>query len=257
MAISGRQNYAYVYLLDLHKENGVPMIQGKLKTCEITERGQCCSPCDIANLKSTILLIIVNFIFSFCYFSTSYGLYISLLTTGYCGSDAILGELDCSADKKQTLVRSLLALIPDVVGLLFGLFACEVFGRKRAMFVLAGVGGLVTLTATVCLESVITLVELGTARALIFGVLLIVWIYTLECYTTDKRCISFSYIFIFTLLAMYFAGSVTFAIRAAPLAIIIIVGVSLLSSLVPVWFLDELPETDIDNNIEERQNLRS
>lgn len=240
----------------LHKANNVPMMQGRLKSMEIVDRGQCCGPCNLLNLRTTILLLILFLTCSFCYYSTSYGVFMSLLDTGFCETDKIIGHLTCDTDRKSYIVTTLLALLPDLLGLAFSLFLCEVAGRKTCLSILLAVAAAAILANSVCIQlAALTLMELGIARGFTFGALIVIFIYSLEAYTTDKRCTAFCYLLIFYATGMYLAGSLTFYLRQSTSLIFIVLGVVLLVSLIPIYFLEKLGKTDVDENIDEQQSL--
>ncbi|KAL5255070.1 hypothetical protein ACHWQZ_G014490 [Mnemiopsis leidyi] len=256
LSISGRHHTAYEELLMLHKANNVPMMQGRLKSMEIVDRGQCCGPCNLLNLRTTILLLILFLTCSFCYYSTSYGVFMSLLDTGFCETDKIIGHLTCDTDRKSYIVTTLLALLPDLLGLAFSLFLCEVAGRKTCLSILLAVAAAAILANSVCIQlAALTLMELGIARGFTFGALIVIFIYSLEAYTTDKRCTAFCYLLIFYATGMYLAGSLTFYLRQSTSLIFIVLGVVLLVSLIPIYFLEKLGKTDVDENIDEQQSL--
>ena len=242
----------------LHKANNVPMMQGRLKSMEIVDRGQCCGPCSLVNLRTTVLLLILFLTFSFCYYSTSYGVFMSLLDTGICGTGKIIGQLSCETDRKSYIVTTLLALLPDILGLAFALFLCEVAGRKTCLLILTAVAAAAILANSVCIQpAALTLIELGIARGFTFGVLIVIFVYSLEAYTTDKRSTSFSYLLIFYAIGMYLAGSLTFYLRQSTSLIFIVLGVVLFISLIPTYLLEKLGKTDVDENIDEQQSLTS
>ena len=242
----------------LHRSNKVPMKQGRLKCQEMVERGTCCGPCNLVNLRSTILLLILFCSFSFCYYSTSYGVYMSLLDSGVCGSDKIIEHLTCETDRKTYVVTSLLALLPDVMGLVFALFLSEVAGRKTTMAILTIVAAIVILANSICFQpALLTLVELGIVRGFTFGALVVTMIYALEVYTTDKRCTSFAYLLILYAAGMYIAGSLTYGLRQSASLIFIVLGAVLIVTLIPICFLEQQGKKDIDENLDEQQSLTS
>lgn len=259
LSISGRHSTAYEHLLILHKKNNVPMMQGRLKSQEIEGRGKCCGPCNMLNIRTTILLFVLFFTLSFCYYSTSYGVFRSLVEYGVCESNKIIEVLTCeNIDGKSYLVTSLLALVPDLLGLLFALFISETAGKKVSMSILAAVAGAAVLANSVCIQpAALTLIELGVVRGFTFGALVIVMIYALEVYTTDKRCTSFAYLLVFYSIGMLIAGTFTYEARQSASLIFIVLGAVLFLSLIPIFFLESVGKMDVDENLDEQQSLTS
>ena len=105
-AISGRQDRAYLTLFNLHHRQGVPMLKGKLKYCEIKNRGGCCDPYSSDFLLVSSLLSFIYFLVFLGYYSFNYGLVTALSYSGYCGN--VKPSAECQDNNTAIFYKGLL-----------------------------------------------------------------------------------------------------------------------------------------------------
>eukprot|EP00116_Pleurobrachia_bachei_P008377 sb/3468639/ len=253
MAVSGREERAYHLLLSLHQANSVPMKRGKLRHTEIPSRGECCSPCSIDNLRASLLLAALFFLLAYAYYGSSYGLLMSIDKTSYCNTEISMTE--CWGGT-ENILPFIFSIIPDFIGLLVGLFVAEAISRRVSIISLSITGGIVALlAAVVCLGGTIVMVELSIIRGVAYGAIVVAYLYALEWYPVNNRNLSFNFLFIFGLVAMYIAGSTTYGLRDWTVAILVLIVILFALSVLVAIFLEK--GRDVDKSLGEQQPLSS
>ncbi|XP_067015132.1 synaptic vesicle 2-related protein [Anabrus simplex] len=201
---SGQPDKALATLEQVAKDNGKPMLLGRLVVDDATNMGQRGRVTDllISELRRTSLLLwFIWTVCAFCYYG------VVLMTTElfessekHCSADASRLHVElkpietCSADCKELTTRDYIDLLwttlAEFPGIFATIFVIEKFGRKRTMAVQFVIFAFCVCFLFICTDNRIFLTTmLFIARGIVAGVFQAAYVYTPEVYPTQLRAV--------------------------------------------------------------------
>ncbi|KDR17464.1 synaptic vesicle 2-related protein [Zootermopsis nevadensis] len=193
---SGQPEEALATLQKVAKENGKPMLLGRLvvdDAATLTPRGRVTHLLRSELRKTSLLLWFIWIVCAFCY----YGIVLmttELFETSCADQSKAVTNLECAADCKelstQDYVDLLWTTIAEFPGIFATVFVIERCGRKNTMAVQFVIFAVCICFLFICTENRVFLtIMLFLSRGIIAGVFQAAYVYTPEVYPTPLRAV--------------------------------------------------------------------